>query len=385
MSAVLTLTRDQVVAHRVAVQGLVSRAAALPEVAVLDLGVQDTPPGALRAAVSARLAEPLAPDADLTAGGALTLAWSHRGAPHLHRTAALPALAAAGWPRDDADAAARLGWQRARLAAVGGAARPAFRAVADAVRAVLDRPLTKGELSAAVTARIPPELAPFCRPCGTHHVSEQLLRLAALPAGARLRAGARPLLVEPIPDWAGPPADTAAGSAELQALYLRFFGAGSDADVAAFLGTSRAAVAPDRPPGLVPARVDGRTAAVPEELVDAVRSAVPAEVVRLLPPSDPLVQGRDRALLVPDPAHRKLLWPTLGPPGIVLSRTEVAAAWRATQRGRVLEVAVQELRTLGAAERAQLEQEAQRLAHVRGARETRVTIGSPGAAGSGPG
>lgn len=95
----MIVSREQVLAHRQAVQGLVERRTALRELAVLDLGVQNTPPGALQAALSARLADPLPPSADLTAGGALTLAWTLRGAPHLHHAADLPMLAAAGWPR----------------------------------------------------------------------------------------------------------------------------------------------------------------------------------------------------------------------------------------------------------------------------------------------
>jgi hypothetical protein len=360
-------SRGQVIAHRIAVHGLVHRTAALPDVAVLDLGVQDTPPGSLRAALSARLAEPLTPDADLTAGGALTLVWSHRGAPHLHRTAGLAALAAGCWPRDDADAAARLGWQRARLAAVGGAARAAFRTVAEAVRGVLHEPLTKSALSTAVTARIPPELAPFCRPCGTHHVSEQLLRLSALPAGARLRPGSTPLLFEPIPGWAGPPADDDAGTSALQAGYLRLFAPASESDLAGFLGSTRAATAPDRPADLVPVRVDGRPGAVPAAQLDALRAAEPADVVRLLPPSVPALQGRDRELLVPDPAHRKSIWTSLGAPGVVLAGTDVVGSWRPRRRGRLLEIAVAELRPLTASERAGVRSEAERLATVRGA------------------
>ena len=138
LCGVIEVSREQVLAHRQAVHGLVERRPRLDALAVLDLGVQNTPPGALQAALSARLADPLPPSADLTADGALTLAWTLRGAPHLHRTADLPVLAAAGWPRDDADAAARLGWQRKRLAEVDGAARWAFRAVAEAVRVGAD-------------------------------------------------------------------------------------------------------------------------------------------------------------------------------------------------------------------------------------------------------
>jgi len=78
------------------------------------------------------------------------------------------------------------------------AARDAYREVADAVAAVLDRPLTKSELSGAVTARVRPELAPLCKPCGVHHVSEQLLRLAGLAGGLRIRADTKPMVAEPL-------------------------------------------------------------------------------------------------------------------------------------------------------------------------------------------
>lgn len=367
----MILSREQVLAHRQAVQGLVERRSALDELAVLDLGVQNTPPGSLQAALSARLADPLPPSADVTAGGTLTLAWTLRGAPHLHRDADLPMLATAGWPRDDADAAARLGWQRKRLAEVGGAARWAFRTVAEAVGAVLTRPLTKAELSRAVTDAIPEQLSPFCRPCGLHHVGEQLLRLAALPGGARLVPGSRPLTFEPIPGWPGPPADAAACSTPLQAGYLRFFPPATDADIAGFLGTTRAATAPDRP-AAVPVTVEGRVGLVAEADVDDLRAARCCDVVRLLPPSDPYLQGRDRELLVPDPAHRKQIWTSLGAPGVVVSGVDVVGVWRPTQKGRRLDVAVTPFRPLGGAETAAMVAEAERLGVMRGAAEVSV-------------
>jgi Winged helix DNA-binding domain len=373
--AMTELTRTQVLAHRVAAHGLVERVARIEDVAVLHLGVQNSPPGALPVALSTRLAEPLPPDADLTAGGTLTLAWSIRGAPHLHRTGQLAGIASACWPRGDADAAARLSWQGARLAAVDGAARWAYRTVAEAVGKVLERPLTKSELSTAVTAAVPPELSPLCKPCGVHHVGEQLLRVAALPGGARLRPGSRPLLIEPIPGWRGPPPDDAAGSGPLQEAYLRFFSPASEADVAGFLGTTRTAAHVDRPGDLVPVHVDGRAAAAPQGVVEAMGAAEPAAVLRLLPPSDPLLRGGDRELLVPDAAHRKLLWTAIGAPGAVLSGVDVVGYWRTAQRGRLLDVTVAEFRTLRPGERAALEEEAERLAVVRGVRLGEVQVG----------
>jgi hypothetical protein len=368
---VIQLSREQVLAHRQAVHGLVERRSSLDALGVLDLGVQNTPPGALPAALSSRLADPLPPTADLSAGGALTLAWTVRGAPHLHRSASLPMLAAACWPRDDADAAARLGWQRKRLADVDGAARWAYRTVADAVRTVLTHPMTKAALSRAVTETIPEQLSPFCRPCGVHHVGEQLLRLAALPGGARLVPGSRPLTFEPIPHWPGPPADDTACSTPLQAAYLRFFPPATDADIAGFLGTTRAVTAPDRP-AAVPVAVEGREGLVAEADLDALHAARRGAVVRLLPPSDPYLQGRDRELLVPDPAHRKQIWTSLGAPGVVLSGLDVIGVWRPTMKGKRLEVAVTAIRPLDGGERAAVAAEAERLAVVRDAAEVNV-------------
>ncbi|WP_214408271.1 DNA glycosylase AlkZ-like family protein, partial [Pseudonocardia lacus] len=272
-----------------------------------------------------------------------------------------------GWPRDDADAAARLGWQRARLAAVGMAARAGYREVAEAVAAVLDRPLTKSELSSAVTARIPPALAPHCRPCGTDHVSEQLLRLAGLAGGLRIRPDTTPLVAEPLPDPVGIPADDDADLARAVGTYLRFFSPATESDAAGFLGTNRRAVHPDWPTDLVAVEVDGRAGQLPADQLDAVRAARPADVVRLLPPSDPLLQGRDRETLVPDPAHRKALWTALGSPGAVLAGADVAGAWRTRKRGKRLALTVQPFRALARGERALLEEEeARRLAVVRG-------------------
>jgi hypothetical protein len=58
--------------------------------------------------------------------------------------------------------------------------------------------MTKGEASTDVTQALPDTYAPRCRPCATHHVGEQLMRLAALPGGLRLVSGASPAVLTPI-------------------------------------------------------------------------------------------------------------------------------------------------------------------------------------------
>ena len=176
---------------------------------------------------------------------------------------------------------------------------------------------------------------------------------------------------EAIPQWPGPPADDAACTTPVQAAYLRFFAPATDADIAGFLGTTRAATAPDRP-AAVPVTVEGRTGLVAEDDVAALRAARSHGVVRLLPPSDPYLQGRDRELLVPDPAHRKQIWTSLGAPGVVVSGVDVVGVWRPTQKARRLDVALTPFRPLSATERAAVAAEAERLAVVLGAAEVTV-------------
>ncbi len=87
-------------------------------------------------------------------------------------------------------------------------------------------------------------------------------------------------------------------------------------------------------------------------------------MVRLLGPFDLFLQGRDRDLVVPDPAARKDLWRTLGRPGAVLAGDEVVGSWRPRASGRKLRLAVSIWD--GGEPPAGLDAEAERLAAFRG-------------------
>lgn len=92
--------------------------------------------------------------------------------------------------------------------------------------------------------------------------------------------------------------------------------------------------------------------------------------MRLLPPSDPLLQGRDRDLLVPDRAHQKALWRALQSPGALLVNGEITGTWRAKLAGkRRLDVEVRPFSSLAPADRAKIGEQAQRVAAVRGVAE----------------
>lgn len=76
---------------------------------------------------------------------------------------------------------------------------------------------------------------------------------------------------------------------------------------------------------------------------------------------------------MPDPEARKVLWAVMGVPGAVLSGVDVVGAWRTAQRGRTLQVSVEEFRPLTGPVRAALTREAERLATTRGSADVRVT------------
>ena len=101
----------------------------------------------------------------------------------------------------------------------------------------------------------------------------------------------------------------------------------------------------------------------PEDL--AVLDSPPvAQGVRLLPPGDPYLQKPNRPLLAPDPELRKRLFRPVGSPGAVLRDGRLAGLWRPKATGRKLEITVEKL---GRLRRADLEEEAQRVAALRGA------------------
>ncbi|MEN3302950.1 MAG: hypothetical protein V7633_5008 [Pseudonocardia sp.] len=124
------------------------------------------------------------------------------------------------------------------------------------------------------------------------------------------------------------------------------------------LGTTATAVRPYLPADLVPVEVDGRAALCPPDQVGALTSADPTPgVVRLLGPSDPYLQGRDREALVPDRARRSAVWRSLGPPGVVVAGGEAAGTRRARQQGTAPEITVEPFRPLVAADRPALDEE----------------------------
>jgi hypothetical protein len=363
---VVSVDRAQVMAFRAERLGLTERSQERPaDLAVLDLGVQEYTPDSQRVALAARTT------ADLTDDRLITV-WSARGAPHQHRRRDLPALVKQLWPISDADAAARIKSGQIPDATKLGIA--AFTATAEAFRDVLTWSMPRGEVSTLVSRRVPPELTYECRSCKARHIAGNVWQHSGLAGGVQVESRGRDAMLGPIPD--APPLPTAnEGIGDLITTYLRLLGPAKPMELGKYLGSTTAEIKSVWPDGLAEVRVDGRKTWLPDDSVAALTKAERPSGVRLLPPMDPLLQARDRDLLVPDRPQQKEVWRILGNPGILLLDGEVAGVWRAKMAGRKrVDLTVVPFVPLNPSLRKLVEEESAHVARAREVPEATVTF-----------
>ena len=365
---VATATRAQVLAFRVHAQQLDRESGPLPDTAVVDIGVQDTGPDGGLWALANRGVDVPALSAD-----DLATVWTIRGAPHLYLRSDLPAVAVAVQPYSDSDAGKRIYDASKPLKAAGIANLAALDEVAKAMRAVVNRPKVKGEVSTEVTARMSAPYLRFCRPCNATHLYEMPFRLAALRAGLELQPGTSPPVLQRIPGFRR---DTRPSPRhDVVRAYLRLLGPATPQQVAGYLDAPVKEVRARWPEDTVEVEVEGErrwVLAADAERLDGSRPSG----VRLLGPFDLFLQARDRPLLVPDPSRVKELWPVLGRPGAVLVGSEVAGVWRPRKSGNRLRVQVTPWTRVTASLRRAVEEQAERLATFRRVRPAGVDIAS---------
>jgi hypothetical protein len=351
------LTRADVLGARVRAQQLDRPSGSLADTAVLDLGVQDTGPDGGRWALAVR-----GVDVGVLDDDALATVWTIRGAPHLYRRADLPGVAAATRPFSDADAGKRVFDAARPLRAAGIPVEAALDTIAGEMRSIVTAPTVKGELSRQLTAVLPAPYVRECVPCRATHPWEQPFRFAALRAGLELQPGTSPPVLQPIDGFTV--ADAVPERLDVVRGYLRLCGPATPKEVAGYLDAAAADVTARWPEDAVEVSVDGERRWVLAADVDRL-SAGPASTTRLLGPFDLYLQGRDRALLVPDRARAKSLWPTLGRPGALLVDGEIAGTWRPRKAGKRFSVQVDLWQPLPPAGRAAVAEQAERLAAYR--------------------
>jgi hypothetical protein len=359
---------DQVLAFRLARSGLAVRSApGLAEAAACP--ASDFARDAALLALAAR-AEGLSREAydHAVDAGDLVVAHVVRGAIHALAPGDLALYGRALIARDDGELAAQLGRQVQRLAAEKGfAPSEALEEVATATQNALanGRLLDKNELHEELRQRVRPDLMPWCRSCGSHHVAPMLWRYATVKAGARLDSERRYARTEP--------GATPSGSGAVRR-FLRFYGPAKPGDFAEWAGLAKShadRLWDDAAGDLAETRVGKSKGWLMSEDMGALESPPVAEGIRLIPPGDPYLQKPNRPLLAPDPELRKRLFRPVASPGAVLRDGRLTGLWRVKAKGRKAELTVE---TLGRLPRGVLDEEAQRVAELRGAAEAAVVL-----------
>lgn len=371
----MDVTREQVIAHRVAAQGLHREATSVSELAVLDIGVQEAMGHPAALAFVNRVADSTTVTPGSVAvgpGHRLAISWTVRGAPHVHRRRDLDALAGALYPLSEADARARLNETGPSVQRQGIPALEQFELATAAMREVITSPTPKGTVSTEVSKRIPAAMRRDCRPCRASHISDSAMRASASAAGLEIEPGTAPPVLLRRRDAKLPSGPDPSALARLAVAYLALLGPATVGEFAGYLEARRADVAQLWPAGLAEVTVDGRPAQLPADQVDALRAAPAPDIVRLLGPFDPYLQARDRNLIVPDKAVHKTLWPVLGRPGALFVDGEVSGTWRTRSSSKKLTITVETFAPLPPSTWQQIDGEAERIAHARGAADIQV-------------
>ncbi|PWV81054.1 winged helix DNA-binding protein [Nocardia neocaledoniensis] len=349
--------------------------------------VQNSPPGSALLALHARVDDvtPEGFDRLVADEKSLLQTWSLRGAPFFFPTVDAPVFTAGVLPPTEAGRLHLINGVEQALRTLDLGLDEAVDRTADAIGPVLSgRAMAITELGEEVAARIAETLTKARReawrepgpysanqPLGEAvvHFCVRILTLRGTVCLAPRSKNTAPFVL--LDEWLGEPLPrTEPGEARAALLrrYLRCYGPSTREDFAAWLGIDTTDADPwweSIADELTPVDFDGRQTWILAEHVDDLRSA-DARGVRLLPPGDPYTQMRDRATIV-DLKHQRAVWKSVGAPGTVLADGAIAGIWRPRKRGRVLTVTVTLFAPLRPALRAQLREEARRVAQLRGA------------------
>lgn len=376
------ITTEQALRFRLHGLGLAEPARSDPRGALAGWAVQDSPPGAATAAVLARTTADVEPgwlDEAISGDRSVASLYNARTATSILPAHDAPSFATALLPTDDAGLKALL--LQAIPEQKTDLAEPVGIAV-DAISDALDgRALSRDDLHEALRERLPKALLPWCEGCQSHHARRGLLVMASLNGRLCLagKVGRQPLFARSdqwLGGWQVPPADDAGRA--LVSRYLSAYGPSSPADFAAWAGLANRhakalwALVEDE---LEEVTVDdGPVRWLLASDRDRLSDAGPVAELIVVGAGDPLLQARDRELVVPDPAARKRVWTAIPTAGLVLVDGAAAAVWKAKKSGKRLDVTLDPLGKAPAKPvRERVEAPFARLAPHRGATSVALT------------
>ncbi len=362
------MDHEQILAFRLARSGLAGRdAGSLAEAAVCP--ASDFSRDAALLALAARrpglTREAYDEGAD---GGDLVVAHIVRGAIHALAPEDFALYGRALISTDDGELGAQLGRQVQRLAAEKGfAPTDALAEVAEATKGALSggRALSKNELHDELRQRVGADLMPWCKGCKSHHVAPMLWRYGTVKAGARLASERRYVLGKPGRAPAAP---------EAVKRFLHFYGPATAGDFTEWAGVAKPHA--ERlwnaiEDGLCEVTIGKRKGGLLREDAGDLDSPPQAQGTCLIPPGDPYLQKPNRPLLAPEADLRKRLFRPVASPGVVLKDGRLAGLWRLKVKGKKAEITVEKL---GRIARKDLEEEAQRVADLRGASQVVLAL-----------
>jgi hypothetical protein len=370
----LRLTRDQVVAFRVAALHLDQR---LPVDQLVEgvrpCGLQDTPPGNAMLGLAARV-QGLTLEAWAAAverEKSLVELWAMRGSPIVVATVDLPCFTAGLLADDEASLLhAITSGMDVVVAAAGISAANLLDRLSQRAAELLDgRDLSKRELGEGLVPALPGPLRDRLGDAGAALGMDprevltltvaRLISLKGVFVMAPREVGKEPTFVR-TDQWLGRAPEPIApieAQAELVRRFLHAFAPATSEDLAWWANpqTSPAARQANeahaaRIWGLLDREVteverpDGSRGFVLTSDLSRLANPLTAVGVRLIPPYDPLLMARDRETLVAREHHRKL-WRSTHNPGVVLSGGQVVATWTARKEGRLLAITLDSLGT----------------------------------------
>jgi hypothetical protein len=383
----VTMTRRQVLAFRLRRQHLARRlgAARLADVTA-TCSVRNSPPGSAQVALLARV-NGVSEDRVAAAVSDRRLVEVHgpRMVPALVRPEDMAVFTVGGIGTDDVSLRETLGKVTAKqLAQAEIRPTDALTRVVEAAYAELaGGPRGKGELSAAMTARLPESMSLWCERCGSRHINEELFRLpGAVGIYCIAPRSGREVCYVRVDEWLGRESPAVGSAAardagrELLRRFLHCYGPAAPRDFAHWIGIGTVDARQrftELTDDLQEVSWDDQTGSVLRDDMDELRGAQPPSGVRLLPPNDPYLLTRDRATLIPNPSKRKVVWPSVAAPGTLVVDGEIVATWRSQKKGAVLRVQISYFDHSVTEAAALIEQEAHLLAELRGYRTAEVT------------